>query len=236
MPVAPFVTPFSPFPVYLCKVNTMIINLKEVYQAGYAAFDQGNFPKARLLASQCLAVTPQDSYWHSGALGLKCWSANYLGDNATVERDAAKLLSSDAGVDKLWFDGLALFNLGLVSRRTRRAREARTYFTQALQRYAAYEIRPGQPHTWAWINKFFVAIAHWASSGEANRLWQLARELANHPVFDDELHHLRRAVYLYLRRAMGEDVSAEAETAAQQGVSRAVLAYILLEKKLPTIQ
>ena len=214
----------------------MNINLEEVYQAGYTAFDQGNFPKARLLASQCLVVAPQDSYWHSGALGLKCWAANYLGDNATVERDAAKLLSSDAGADKLWFDGLALFNLGLVSQRIRRTSEARKYFTQASQRYAAYEISPGKPHTWAWIHKFFSAVTRWASSGELKHLWQLARELAYFPVLDDELGHLRWAVDLYLRRAKGEDVAAVAETAARQGVSRAFLAYLLLEKKLPGLR
>jgi len=211
----------------------MILNPEEVYQAGHTAFDQGNFPKARLLASQCLAVAPRNSYWHASALGLKLWSANYLGDNATVEREAVKLLSSDAGADKLWFDGLALFNLGLVGLRTRRASEARAYFTQASQRYAAYATNPRQPHTWT--NRFFAAIAGWASSGESRRLWQLARELANHPVFNTEMAHLRRAVYLYLRRAMGEDVSAEAETAARQGVSRAYLAYLLLERRQPTV-
>ena len=95
----------------------MILNPEEVYQAGHTAFDQGNFPKARLLASQCLAVAPRNSYWHASALGLKLWSANYLGDNATVEREAVKLLSSDAGADKLWFDGLALFGVEFNHRR-----------------------------------------------------------------------------------------------------------------------
>jgi hypothetical protein len=214
----------------------MMINLEEVYQASYTAFDQGNFPKARLLASQCLVVAPRDSHWHLGALGLKCWASNYLGDNATVERNAAKLLSSEAGADKLWFDGLALFNLGLVSQRTRHTSEAKTYFTQASQRYAAYEISSGQSHTWALINKFFAALAHWASSGESKRLKQLAQELANYPASGEELVHLARAVDLYLRRARGEDVTAEAETAARQGVSRAFLAYLLLEKKLPAFR
>src|SRR3972149_9649813 len=155
-------------------MNAMLINPEETYQAGYAAFDQGNYPKARLLASQCRAAAPSDSYWHFGALGLQCWAANYLGDNTTVERDAAKLLSGEAGADKLWFDGVALFNLGLVSQRTRRTMEAKTYFTQASQRYASYPMNDGQTQTWAWIYKFFSAIAHWASSGEHKRLRQLA--------------------------------------------------------------
>jgi hypothetical protein len=216
-------------------VKRMILNPEEVYQASHAAFDQGNFPRARLLASQCLAVTPRDSYWHASALGLKLWSANYLGDNATVEREAVKLLSNDAGADKQWFDALALFNLGLVGLRTRRVGEARAYFIQASQRYDAYTTNAGQPHPRAWTYKFFAAIATWASSGESRRLWQLARELANHPVFNTEMEHLRHAVYLYLRRAMGEDVSMEAETAARQGVSRAYLAYLLLERRQPTV-
>ncbi len=214
----------------------MTINPEEVFFASHAAFDQGNFPKARLLASQCLTVAPQDSYWHFGALGLKVWAANYLGDNATVEREAAKLLSSDAGANKSWFDGLAFFNLGLVSQRTRRSAEARTYFTQASQRYAASDMSAGKHATRAWNNKLFAAIAHWASSGAPEHLQRLAQELACHPASAEKLAYLTRAVDLYLRRARGENVAADAETAARQGVSRAVLAYILLEKKLPTIQ
>jgi len=213
-------------------MNAMMINPEEAYQASHTAFDQGNYPKARLLASQCLAVAPLDSYWHLGALSLQCWAANYLGDNITVERDAAKLLSSDAGADKLWFDGLAFLNLGLVNQRTRRTHEAKTYFQQAFQRYTAYGANPGQARMRVLINKVFTAITYWASSGERKHLNLLAQELANHPAHDKELDHLRRAVDLYLRRAMGEDVTAEAEIAARQGVSRAILAYILLEKRL----
>jgi hypothetical protein len=214
----------------------MVINPEEVYQAGYAAFGQGNFPKARLLASQCLAVASHDSYWRFRALGLQCWAANYLGDNATVEREAAKLLSSDTGVEKFWLDGLALFNLGLVRQRTRRTGEAKRFFTQASQRYASYEIRSGQPHTGILIHKFFAAIAHWASTNESKHLKQFAKELASYPVSNEELDHLTRAVELYLRRAEGADVTAEAETAARQGVNRAFLAYLLLEEKLPAIR
>ena len=51
-------------------MNTMMVNPEAVYQAGYAAFSQGNYAKARLLASQCLAVASHDSYWRFGALGL----------------------------------------------------------------------------------------------------------------------------------------------------------------------
>jgi hypothetical protein len=207
----------------------MMLNPEEVYQAGDTAFDQGNYPKARLLASQCLAVAPDDSYWHFGALGLKCWAANYLGDISTVERDASKLLSSDAGAYKLWFDGMAFFNLGLVSQRTRRSLDAKTYFTQASQRYAAYEMGPGKHQTRALLTKFFTAITRWASSGEWIYLQQLAQELARNPDPCTEQDQLARAVELYLRRARGEDVTSEAETAARQGVSRALLAYLLLE-------
>jgi hypothetical protein len=213
----------------------MNINLEEVYQAGQTAFDQGNFPKARLLASQCLAAAPQDSSLHFSALGLKCWAANYLGDNITVERDAARLLSGDSGEGKRWFEGLALFNLGLVHQRTRRTMQAKTYFTLASQRYAEFENGSGQPLTWLLKNKFYAALAHWASTDEWKPLQELAQELAIYPASEDELKHLARAVELYLRRAGGEDVTAEAEIAVRQGVSRAFLAYILLERKLPTI-
>jgi hypothetical protein len=230
-----FSHPFAFFSVYLNKVNKMMINPEKVYQASHAAFDQGNFPKARLLASQCLVAAPQDSYWHFGALGLKCWAANYLGDNATVAREAAKLLSSDAGANKSWFDGLALFNLGLVSQRTRRSAEAKTYFTQASQRYTASDVTSDQHHTGFWNQKLFAAIADWASSDAPEHLRQLAQELASHPASAEELEYLSRAVDLYLRRARGENVTTDAETAARQGVSRAILAYILLEKKLPTL-
>jgi hypothetical protein len=211
------------------------INPEEVYQAGYAAFSQGNFPKARLLASQCLAVAGRDSYWHYGALGLKCWAANFLGDNATVEREAALLLSGDAGATQLWFDGLALFNLGLVRQRARRAGEARSYFTQASQHYTAYGIRSGQPHGQALTNQFYAAVTRWASSGDSLPLHQLAQKLASCPAPDQELRHLAWAVELYQRRAAGEDVAAAAEIAARQGVSRAYLAYLLLEAKRPAV-
>jgi hypothetical protein len=212
----------------------MLINLEEVYQASCVAFDQGNFPKARLLASQCLAVAPQDSYMHYGALGLKCWAANYLGDNVTVEREAAILLSGEASTDKRWFEALALFNLGLVSQRTRRTMQAKIFFNLASQRYGAYPVSTEQPRPRILINRFFAALAHWASTGDRKPLEELARNLSEHPVTDAELEPLARAVGLYLRRARGEDVTTEAETAVRQGVSRAFLAYILLEGKLPT--
>lgn len=213
----------------------MMINPQEIYQAGHAAFDQGNFPKARLLASQCLATAPQDSYLHFGALGLKCWAANYLGDNATVEREAEMLLSGDAGADKQWFEGLALFNLGLLHQRTRHSMQAKIYFTLASQRYAAYDTNSRQPRARMLTNKFFAALAHWASTGERKPLDDLAQDLSDYPAFESELESLAHAVGLYLRRAGGEDVTAEAETAACQGVSRAFLAYILLEGKQPNI-
>jgi hypothetical protein len=211
----------------------MILNPQETYHAGVAAFDRGNFPKARLLASQCMAAAPKDSYLHFGALGLLCWAANYLGDSGTVERDAARLLSGDAGADQGWFDGLAFFNLGLVSQRTRRTLEARAYFTQASQRYAAYEGRSSQPYATRWTGRLFTAITRWAASGEPQDLRQLAQELAVVPASGEELGQLAQAAELYLRRAGGEDVAEAAETAAQQGVSRALLAYILLERRLP---
>jgi hypothetical protein len=217
------------------REQLMITNLQEIYQASHTAFDQGNYPKARLLASQCLSAAPQDSYLYYGALGLRCWAANYLGDNVTVEREAEMLLSDNVRVDKRWFEALALFNLGLVNQRTRRTMQAKIFFTLASQRYAAYEHGTGIYSTQVLINKFFAVIAHWASTGELSSIAFLAQELLNNPASDPEIGHLARAVELYLRRAQGEDVTVEAELAARQGVNRAYLAYILLERKQPVI-
>ncbi len=217
------------------NISTHPNDPEQAYQAGDAAFRQGNFPRARLLASQCLAAASPDSTLRFQALSRQCWAANYLGDNATVEREAARLLSGDAGADQLWFDGLALFNLGLVRQRTRRTDEARTYFSLASQRYAASDACFHPSRAQAMIHRFFAAISCWASTNDSQPLRQLSQELSAPTEADPELRRLARAVSLYLRRLAGEDVAVEAEIAARQGVSRAYLAYLLLEPRLPSI-
>lgn len=208
-------------------------DFKETYAAGYAAFDQGDFHTAVALASQCIATSPPDSYWHFGALGLRCWAANYLADNASVERDAQALLTTNAGVDKPWFDGLALLNLGLVYRRAGDVSKARACFARASRRYAAYAIDAKQPAAWQWVNRFFAVTTHWAASGECAALKTLAADIARQPTPSEEMTRLAHAVDMYLRHARGETVEAEAEAAACAGVSRAFLVFLLLKGEPP---
>ena len=196
--------------------------------AGYAALDQGDFGKATSLATECLAIAPPDAYWHFGALGLRCWAANYMKDNQSVERDARNLLAEDAGPDKPWFDGLALLNLGLVRWRAGRIDAAKTLFAQASTRYAAYRLGSGRPAEWMLIVRFFTAVTGWAASGETDALMRLAEELASLPAMNEEIARLDRVVTLYLRRAEGKQVTAEVKAAARRRTSRAFLALILL--------
>ena len=54
--------------------------VKEVYFAGYSAFEKGNFKEAAKIANDCLDMADSGSYWHFGSLGLCCWIANFIGD------------------------------------------------------------------------------------------------------------------------------------------------------------
>ena len=132
----------------------MLTDPQILYQASCTAFNQGNFAKARLLASQCLLAAPKDSYIHYSALGIMCWSANYLGDNQTVEHEATRLLTGKCSSDKHWFEALALFNLGLLRQRTRCMTQAKACFNQAYTRYAAYQKERDQPRTCILTNHF----------------------------------------------------------------------------------
>ncbi|MFQ5923857.1 MAG: hypothetical protein ACE5M4_13530 [Anaerolineales bacterium] len=207
----------------------MMDNPKELYLEGYAAFDQGRFSDAMSLATRCLATASPDSYWHFGSLGLRCWAANFLGDNTSVERDADALLSEDAGSEKPWFDGLALLNLGLARYRAGRTTEAKELFAQASERYFAHRINSEHPPEWQLVSEFFAAATRWAAFGEVDRMKQLADKLASLHDPDKEMEHLSHAIGLYQRHAGKEDVRAEATATAREGVSRAFLAIILLE-------
>lgn len=202
--------------------------IEEKYFAGYAAFESGDYRTAVSLASDCIAGSAPDSYWHFGALGLRCWVANFLRDNTSVEDDANSLLSASSGVDKPWFDGLALYNLGLVQRRIGQTVAAKVLFKRASRRYAAYEIGDEQPLAWKLVNQFFVAVTHWAAYGEIGALDEFRLILDGIHSVDTEIQHLARAVDLYLRHEQGENVRGEAEAAVRLGVSRAFLAIILL--------
>lgn len=209
----------------------MNLNPKALYQASCTAFGQGNYPRARLLASQCLSATPRDTYLYYAALSLKCWSANYQGDTITVEREAALLLEANPLTDKRWFEALALYNLGLVQQRTRHAWQAATYFNLASQRYAAYKNGLNQPRIRILTNRFFAALTHWGATGDRGMLAAIAKDISDHPVFKADLNHLAYALGLYLRRTEGEDVTCAAANAASHGVDRTLLAYLLLEPR-----
>jgi len=206
---------------------------QKLYLEGYPAFDQGHFYEAVALATQCLRIASPVSYWHFGALGLRCWAANYLENDASVKQDALTLLGEDAGTQKLWFDGLALLNLGLFRRRTGQTAEAKELFAQASQRYAVHKISPEQPPEWQLVSDFFAAVTHLADFDESDKLKQLGEKVASLRTSGKEsalnMENLDLAIRLYQRHAQGEDVRTEATTAAQKGVSRAFLALILLE-------
>lgn len=203
---------------------------KELYIAGYGAFDKGDFPEAARLATQCLASAPSDSYWHFGALGLRCWATNYLGDITSVEKDAHTLLAEDSGTDKAWFDGLALFNLGLAYRQTGKTAKAREFFAQASERYTAHCIDSEQPSEWILVSEFFAVVTYWAAFGKTDRLDILAEKLTSLSGLNEETQHLNQSVALYQRLAKGEDVRQEAITL--KGVSKAFLALIFVGQQM----
>lgn len=199
----------------------------EIYKQGYAAFDRGDFDAAVSLATQCLTLAAPDSYWHFGALGLRCWAASFLDDAASVERDAQTFLTEDSGSDKPWFDGLASFNLGLVQRRAGNVEQAKGYFAKASAYYAAYQIHPEQPPEWELVTLLFAAVTSWAAAGDKGRLEQLSEKLAGWETPGDLTEQLTRAVDLYFRHIDGQDVKEEAAAATSAGVSRTFLALLL---------
>lgn len=205
---------------------------KDIYMKGYAAFDKGDYQEAIDLATKCIEVSPPDSYRHIGALGLRCWAANYSGDDETVEKDARALLSKESKIDEEWFNGLALFNLGLLRRRAGEWNEAMILFARASKEYAAYKLDDKAPIGWVLVNEFFIAVTHWCASGKTDLLDRLTIRLSEQSETDEEIQHLQNAVALYRRLAKGEDVTEEASGAAAEGVSRAFLSAILLGKQM----
>ncbi len=201
---------------------------EQLYKAGYAAFEKGNYRKAIYLAGKCLLSADRDSYWYAGALALRCWAANWDGDAGMAIRDAYVLLAMDAGDDKMWFDGTALLNLGLIRRRGGDNGEAEVLFQFASERYAAYVIESDKPSEWLLIRDMFAAACFWAAQNETGKLDELAKELPNASSSSADTAHVRQAVDLYLRAARGENVGADARAATSKGVSRTFVALLLI--------
>jgi len=201
---------------------------EKLYKDGYAAFEKGDYPKAIELAGACLQSAAGDSYWYPGALALRCWSATWMGDDERAVRDAYMLLSIDSGDDKMWFDGTALFNLGLIRRRNGDNEQAEFLFQFASERYAAYTVESDLPAEWPLIRDMFAAACRWAAVGETDKLETLAGALKKSPAAKGDMVHVKRAVDLYLRAAAGEDVRADAAAATSKGVSRTFVALLLI--------
>lgn len=206
------------------------VDAQAIYIQGYAALEAGDFSAAISLASRCMVIASPDSYWRYGALGLRCWSANFLGESEQVEHDAGALLHADAGPQSEWFQGLAWLNLGLMRRRRGNGPEAARCFREAESRYENYHPAPDVPEAWRAIHRFFVAVSHWAACGDLGALEALGSELARTETPDEEIADLVRAIDLYRRRARGEWVREEAARAVESGVSRTFLALLLLEE------
>jgi tetratricopeptide (TPR) repeat protein len=201
---------------------------EKIYQDGYSAFDRGEYPRAINLATQCLKTADAGSYWYAGALGLRCWAANFAGDYDSVVIDAHTLLTLDTGDEKMWFDGLAVLNLALIRRRVGDVGQAERLFDQARAKYQAYRVNPKKPEDWPLVRQLFEAITHWAASGETDKLDDLAGILSVRSDPNGEIEQLKKAVDLYQRCARGEDVTAESGKVADEGVSRAFLALLLI--------
>jgi tetratricopeptide (TPR) repeat protein len=202
--------------------------VKEIYFAGYSAFEKGNFQEAAKIANKCLDMADAESYWQFGTLGLCCWLSNFINDHAGVERYAHTLIEADSGKQKAWFDAVAWFNLGLAYKREKRPDEATVAFNNASQCYKTFLKQHDQSAEWAYIIRLFSSVAEFASSGKTQSFSELLYELLHSESKTEALSHIRKAVKLYLRFAGGEDVMVEAAKAVHQGVSRTFLAYILL--------
>jgi len=127
-----------------------------------------------------------------------------------VEQDTLTLLSEDAGTEKLWFEGLALLNLGILHRRTGRTAKAKELFARASERYAAYRISPEQPIEWQLVSDFFTEVAYLTAFGETDKLKQLAEKMGSLRTSGKEyalnMEHLDLAIRLYQHHAQGANV------------------------------
>ena len=203
---------------------------QQTYLDGYEAFEQGDFQRAEALANQCIALASQSSYWYVGALGLKCWVANFTGNWDALEQNAAILLASETGDNKPWFDGVALLNLGLANRRKDRVDKARAFLMAAGERYNAQRLHEGQPAEWQYVIDYFATLSRWAANERVSEWRKYLDKVPSVPGKRSELvRQLSAAAQLMLRYAEGEEVKKDAKELVVEGVSRTFLAVILLE-------
>lgn len=205
-------------------------DVQRKYMAGYEAFEGGDFSRANELADACMVISSQTSYWYAGALGLKCWVANFTHNLADLEQTTTALLVMDTGEDKPWFDGVALLNLGLAKRKAGNTNEAGSLFLRAAERYEAQQLHPGQPSEWQNVLDYFYALCRWAATEEAT-VWEEVLD----QISDDDSgepnklsQQLRSSAQLMLRYSEGGEVKQEAVELVRGGVSRTFLAVILL--------
>jgi len=202
----------------------------KLYLEGYEAFEQGDFRSAKALADTCLTLSSHTSYWHAGALGLKCWVANFTNNLTELEKTAETLMSIDTGTDKPWFDGVALLNLGLVKRKDGQSSEARTFFLRASERYKAQELQPGQPGEWENVIDYFSTLCRWAAVEETNEWRNLLKRFRDDTSKQSKLlRQLSAAAQIMLRYSEGEEVKRETIELVKESVSRTFLSVLLLE-------
>ena len=203
---------------------------QKIYLDGYEAFEQGDFRSANALADSCLAVSFQTSYWYAGALGLKCWVANFTNNRAELERTAATLMAMDTGIDKPWFDGVVLFNLGLAKRRDGQTGETRTLFLHAAELYDAQQLQSGQPSEWQNVTDYFSTLCRWVTTEETIEWRRILNRFRDDTGEQSELlRQLSAAAQIMLRYSEGEEVKREAFELVKEGVSRTFLSVLLLE-------
>ena len=202
----------------------------KIYLEGYEAFEQGDFRSANALADTCLALSSQTSYWYAGALGLKCWVANFTNNLAELEQTAETLLAMDTGTDKSWFDGVALLNLGLAKRKEGHTSEAQTLFLRAAERYKAQQLQPGQPSEWQSVIDYFSTLCRWAATEETIE-WRsiLIRFRDDTSEQSELLRQLSVAAQIMLRFSEDEEVKRETIELVKEGISRTFLSVLLLE-------
>ncbi len=204
---------------------------RKKYLAGYEAFQQGDFSRANELADSCMAMSSKASYWYAGALGLKCWVANFSNNLVDLEQTAASLLALDTGSDKPWFDGLALLNLGLARRKNGNTRTASTLLSRAAERYGEQQLQLEQPREWQYVLDYFNALCRWAVAEEAT-IWEEILDRLEKDGNDKQselLRELTLSARLMLRYSQGKEVKGEAVTLVQTGTSRTFLAVLLIE-------
>lgn len=202
---------------------------QKIYLDGYEAFEQGDFKTARVLADKCLAFSSQTSYWYAGALGLKCWVANFTNDLAELDQTAGTLLALETGFDKPWFDGLALLNLGLARDKEGHPSEAQTFYMRAAEQYQAVQLQPGQPGEWQHVVEYFRTLCRWGATKDTGLWGNFLDRFRNNTGEQSELfRQLSAAGQLMLRYVGKEEVKQEAKKSIEEGVSRTFLSVVLL--------